>query len=259
MSIDAASIPARVEGDLLTEAARFAWDTFFDQANYDDGIPATVNAVDRGWQPLDLAATPDGSDGVQIVTVPTGRPDIPTLSSAVHFYTGEVEGRSTLAIAFRSVDEPTPEATALEFGFIGAQVGVWPEGTPKAGQPLYGWDVYQLAHAPAVAEALAYAQGAGIEQILIAGHSLGGILGELTTARLLLQGPFADLADRTVTMTFGQPGSPEDVSGANVFNLVHTDDLVARLSDLSPPFQAGGAARPLKPRVAGIASHSVTT
>jgi pimeloyl-ACP methyl ester carboxylesterase len=180
---------------------------------------------------------------VQIVTVPTGREDVTSLSSAVHFYTGEVEGKRTLAIAFRSVDEPTPEAAAFEYGFIGSVVGTWPEGTPKAGQPLFGWDVYQVGHAPAVVEALTYAQTHGIEQVLIAGHSLGGILGELTAARLLTQIPFAGLADQTITMTFGQPGSPEDVSGANVFNIFHTDDLVARLSDLSPLFQAGGAAR----------------
>jgi hypothetical protein len=243
MSSDDAGPTTEVSGDLLTESARFAWDTFFDHADYAEAYELpTGDAVDRGWQPLALAATPD-SPGVQIVTVPTGREDVPTLSSAVHFYTGEVEGKRTLAIAFRSVDEPTDAGRALEFGFIGSIVGTWPEGTPRAGQPLYGWDLYQLAPAPAVAEALAYAKATDVEQILIAGHSLGGILGELTTSRLLLQGPFSDLTDQTITMTFGQPGSPEDVSGANVFNIFHTDDLVARLSDLSPLFQAGGATR----------------
>jgi hypothetical protein len=70
MSSDNAGPTTEVSGDLLTESARFAWDTFFDQADYAEAYELpTGDAVDRGWQPLALAATPD-SPGVQIVTVP---------------------------------------------------------------------------------------------------------------------------------------------------------------------------------------------
>ena len=72
---------------------------------------------------------------------------------------------------------------------------------------------------------------------------------ELTVARLIadpaspLGAAAALLAEKTITMTFGSPGSTADASDLGVFNLFHSDDLVARLSDLSPVFQQGGVAR----------------
>jgi hypothetical protein len=226
-----------VSDELLTEAARFGWDTFFDRADYaEDAELPFGDAVDRGWTPL---ALPSLIDGVQVVSLQDLSPVFPDLSTAAHFYEGSVEGKDTLAISFRSVAEPTDQGRAAEFAFIGTALGAGPDG-----KPIYGWDYYQQAHAQAVASALQYASDPsnGIDQILITGHSLGGILAELTTKRLLLD-HFPDLVDRTMTITFGQPGSTEDVSGANVFNVYHTDDLVARLSDLSPLFQTADAAR----------------
>jgi hypothetical protein len=39
--------------ELLTEAARFGWDTFFDRAGYaEDAELPFGDAVDRGWTPL---------------------------------------------------------------------------------------------------------------------------------------------------------------------------------------------------------------
>lgn len=240
MSSDGSAIPSKVRDDLLTEAARFAWDTFFDQADYDEAFELpTGDAVDRGWQPLDLT-TAGVTGGVQVVALQDAfGPAAPPLSTAAHFYVGEVEGKRTLAIAFRSVDEPDDVGRAAEFAFIGA-----PITNPETGQPGFGWDLYQLAHQGAVRAALDYASDAGnqIDQVLIAGHSLGGIIGELTTSRVLLD-EYPNLVAKTITMTFGQPGSQDDVSAAQVFNIFHTDDLVARLSDLSPLFQDGGAAR----------------
>lgn len=219
---------------LLTEAALFGYDTFFDEAGYtgspDQPLLPDGNALDRGWQPLD-AVVPGG---VQVVGLDDLAPGVP-FSSAAHFYVGELEGRRTLAIAFRSTDEGPPE-----FAFQAATLGQNPDGTP-----IYGWDLYQAAHAEAVAAALAYAQDAshGIERILIAGHSLGGVIAELTTARVLGSPAFAGLADRAEIVTFGSPGSVASPEAGALFNLIHSDDLIPRLSDLSPLFVAAGIGR----------------
>ena len=238
MTTDSPDAVNGVSGDLLTEAARFAWDTFFDRADYEEAAELpTGDAVDRGWTAL---AQPGLTEGVQVVRLRDAfGPAVPDLSTAAHFYQGQVEGKQTLAIAFRSVDEPDDAGRAAEFAFIGA-----PITNPETGQAGFGWDLYELAHRGAVTAALAFAADPanGIDQILIAGHSLGGIIGELTTKRALLDG-FPDLADRTITMTFGQPGSQEDVGAAQVFNGIHTDDLGARLAGLIPLFRGGGAAR----------------
>ncbi len=235
-----------VANPLLVESSLFAYDTFFSEPDYAGtaAMPklATGNAVERGWTPVDL---PGAANGVQTVDlsgfVP---PDSPiagaTITSAVHFYEGELEGKNTLAIAFRSTDEGD-----AEFAFQSSALPPNPLGAK------YGWDLYYALHAPVVAEALGLAAdpASGVEQVLITGHSLGGILAELTSARLLADpasplGSAAELlADKTLTVTYGSPGSTADASGLKVFNVYHTDDLVARLSDLSPLFEAGGAAR----------------
>lgn len=218
---------------LLVEAGLFAYDTFANVANYPStpSLPKlpTGNAVDRGWVPLALPglASPgvDLADVGLIVGQPAG-----TFTSAAHFYTGDLEGKNTLVVTYRSTDEPN------EFAFQGIEL-------PTGGR---GWDLYFAAHQDATVAALGYAANPAnaIEQVLISGHSLGGIVAELSTARLVGEGaPFAALADRTLLVTLGSPGSTEVVQGVEQLNLVHTDDFVARLSDLSPLFIQGGAAR----------------
>ncbi len=240
---------SRINGQLV-EAALFGYDTFADVGDY-PSTPAlpklpTGNAVDRGWVPVPELTLPDpenaninllespGVDradiGVQ-VGLPAG-----TFTSAAHFYTGELEGRNTLVITYRSTDEPN------EFGFQGLEIA----------PGVRGWDLYYAAHQEATVAALGYAVAStldadpenDIQQILFSGHSLGGIIAELSAARLVGDGaPFAPLADKTLLVTLGSPGSTETVEGVEQLNIVHTDDFVAQLSALSPLFSEGGVAR----------------
>jgi hypothetical protein len=234
-----------VANSVLLESALFSYDTFFSSADYAGtaALPklSSGSAVDRGWQPLSSAAAPGGVQTVDLSGFTKGTPlEGATITSAAHFYTGELEGKQTLVIAFRSTDEG-----AAEFAFQGAQLPENPAGAK------YGWDLYYGAHAPAVAQALALAANpqSGIEQVLITGHSLGAVVAELVVARLIqdpaspLGAAAALLAEKTITVTFGSPGSTADASDLDVFNLFHSDDLVARLSDLSPVFEQGGVAR----------------
>lgn len=217
----------------LVEASLFGYDTFADVADYPstEALPKlpTGNAVDRGWVPLALPGLEspgvDRADIGVLAGLPAG-----TFTSAAHFYTGELEGRQTLVVTYRSTDEDN------EFGFQGSEL-------PGGGR---GWDLYYLAHQDASVAALTYAAtpANGIEQILFSGHSLGGIIAELTAARLVGEGaPFAGLADKTLLITIGSPGSTETVDGVEQLNLVHTDDFVAQLSALSPLFIDGNVAR----------------
>lgn len=218
---------------LLIEASLFGYDTFADVANY-SSTPAlpklpTGNAGDRGWVPLALPGL--ASPGVDLADVGSsvGLP-ADTFTSAAHFYTGDLEGQNTLVVTYRSTDEPD------EFGFQGLEVA----------PGIRGWDLYFAAHQESTAAALTYAATPenGVEQIVFAGHSLGGIVAELSVARLIGESaPFAGLADKTVLVTLGSPGSTEVVTGVEQLNLVHTDDFVAQLSALSPLFIDGGAAR----------------
>lgn len=233
-----------VNHPLLVEAGYFAGDTFLNVPDHPpiEGAAPYPGPVSRGWEPVQVAGLIE--NGVQFVPLSVFNPDIP-FSTAAHFYTGEVEGERTLAIAFRSTYEETngqfdPAKTELEFAFQGSTVA---PGT-------YGWDLYQRAHEAAVRAALDQVEASrededpnnDIDQVMITGHSLGGIIAELQTARVL-EKDYPELLDDTITFTFGSPGSTEDVAEANIVNLIHTDDLVARLSDLSPIFQAGNVGR----------------
>ncbi|BCX17420.1 MAG: hypothetical protein KatS3mg117_1102 [Geminicoccaceae bacterium] len=141
---------------------------------------------------------------------------------------GELEGAKTLAIAFRGTDEGD-----REFAFQGGR-------DPATG--AFGWDAYAAAHAPLVVAALQYAGNPanGIERILLTGHSSGGIIAEQLTHAVVAPTPLAAI---TQTITFGQPGSRGTSGFADMLHVVHSDDFVARLSDLSPLFAFFGVRR----------------
>ncbi len=226
---------------LLVEASLLSYDAYFDTAAYTDTrgllpVPA-ANAPVRGWTPLLLPGLEaPGVDKADLAPLLSGTPlGSATLTSAAHFYEGTLDGRKTVVLAYRSTDEGT-----AELAFQSARLPPNPFGAQ------YGWDLYYWLHAEASAAALDHAldPANGVEQVLITGHSLGGIIAELTAARLLGEGePYAQLAPETLVVTFGSPGSTASADNVNQVNIVHGDDLVARRFDLPSPFDAAGVDR----------------
>jgi Ca2+-binding RTX toxin-like protein len=88
---------------------------------------------------------------------------------------------------------------------------------------------------PLVLSALAYAQANGIEQVYVAGHSLGGSMAEWFAAAA---GGYADAADlQFLIATFGSPGtrgapSPPAAIAYEVVNLQHSEDSIPDLNYL---------------------------
>lgn len=208
---NAATSPATNSTDLLLEAARLSQDAYANAAT----------ASSRGWTPLPFAGIAE--EGVQRVDVgalaglPAG-----AITSALHVYEGTPDGQSTLALAFRGTDEG-----ANEFAFQASPV---PAGNPLGAE--HGWDLYYAAHAPLIEAALKYAADHDLDRVLVTGHSLGGVLAELTAQRAVAG---SGLEDGTLTVTFGSPGSSENGdAGLDIVNVVHSDDLVPLLSEKSP-------------------------
>ncbi len=216
-----------VDNPLLVEAAALSNDAYFDTAFYRVKDSFLGTAPMRGWIPLELGTL--APKGVQLVDLASFAPeDLRPITSAAHVYVGELEGLETLAIAFRGTDEGD-----REFAFQGGY-------DPASG--AFGWDAYAAAHAPLVIAALQYAADPanGIERILLTGHSLGGIIAEQLTHAVVAATPLAAI---TETVTFGSPGSRGTSGFDDMLHLVHSDDFVARLSDLSPLFAAFRVAR----------------
>lgn len=216
-----------VDNPLLVEAVALSNDAYFDTPFYKVKDSFLGTAPMRGWVPLELG--PIAPDGVQLVDLsPLAPENLRPITSAAHVYVGELEGAKTLAISFRGTDEGDREF-AFQGGF-----------DPASG--AFGWDAYAAAHAPLVVAALQYAGNPanGIERILLTGHSLGGIIAEQLTHAVVALTPLAAI---TETITFGQPGSRGTSDFADMLHIVHSDDFVARLSDLSPLFAVFGVRR----------------
>lgn len=222
---------AGIQQPLLVEALLLSADASFDTAGHAPVPLLPADAVERGWTPLgtdELGPVPGLADGVQRLTLAEAPdPGVPgrtvEITTVAHVYEGVLEGERTVAIAFRGTDEGP-----AEFLF---QATASPDGAS------IGWDLYQQAHASLVAAALDQAEASGAGRVLIAGHSLGGAVAELSAQRGL---PGSGLEDRAVTVTYGNPG-PEapagpdiGTEGLEILNLVHSDDLIPLLGERSP-------------------------
>jgi hypothetical protein len=125
----------------------------------------------------------------------------------------EVDGRTTVALAFRGTDERS-------------------ELLMQAG----AWDDYERAHRSLVKAVSTYVE-AGIadgtvDQLVMTGHSLGGLIAEAAAAEEITD---PSVAQATTVVTFGSPGSPADLpSGVAALNFVHAGDRLADLQDELP-------------------------
>ena len=204
-------------------------DTLLAQAAYlseQAYAPTTEPFKALGYRTIELDGLTVDGEQMRDIGALAGQPP-GTFTSHAYLVEGTIEGERTVALVFRGTDEGGPE-----FAF---------QGSPLPGGAGFVWDLYQQAHAPLAAAALRYAAESGAERFLVTGQSLGGIIAELTVARVVAA---SDLADRSVLVTLGSPGSTAEVPGdIATFNLVHSDDIVAQLSRLSPLFQLFDAAR----------------
>jgi len=163
---------------------------------YDDDTNAAEAA---GWAPV--------NNGIHSVT-----PSLAAERSVLHAYAADLDGTRTLAIAFRGTDNTLELATQIA-----------------------RWDEYYEAHQPFVRQLLDWGRENGIEQVLVTGHSLGGILVEQMAAT---DGDFSGLARDAYYVTFGSPGSTANGTGRKLVNFVHTGDIVARFD--GPPLGREG-------------------
>ncbi len=197
-------------------------------------------AVENGWRTvssaeLDLAPAGGGNFGPE--------PSLPGVSTLMYSF---VNG------SYQAVDPENPfllfgpsEANALVLtGIVGSKrtLQVTFRGTDQAadfGDYANFFDHYKK-FAPLTSALKLYVQSEGIEQILVAGHSLGGAMAQIFAREF---GTVLD-ADAIQVFTFGSPGAePSLPSSANQINFFRSGDPVAALApDLSDPASPLGEA-----------------
>jgi pimeloyl-ACP methyl ester carboxylesterase len=189
-------VPAAVElpGSFVQELSQLA--VFAYDAN-------TSAAEAHGWIPIEV---PGYAPGVQ-----SGRPD-PALSytSYAYAYYAVIDGIKTAAIAFRGTDPAND--TISEFITQVAR-----------------WDEYYAFHQPFVRGVLAWAAREGIDQVVVTGHSLGGIIAEEFAANDI---GYNALARDAYVVTFGSPGCPEEAQTDRLLQFVHTGDPVPNFDNI---------------------------
>ena len=193
--------PTPLADNLLLAAAKIA---NFAYENINEG------ALKENWQPIinptltSFYGAAANQAGVQVVA------PFPFLTSAVHAYIGNSQGTPVLAIGFRGTAEDNRIFSVAE---IMRQPG--------------NWDKYYEAHFDYLKALFEWAS-VNNHKVIVAGHSLGGILAEYLAADQRL----ASYTDDTFFVTFGSPGSPENApSDAKIFNFVHNNDFVAAIDE----------------------------
>ncbi len=165
-----------------------------------------TQAIEDNWLPinsLDLQKIAGFSNGVH-----SGFP-LPLLDTSAHAYAGILDGVPTVAIAFKGTDQPSVE--------IVGQVG--------------RWDSYYQFHKPFVEAVLEWSKQTKETfpnlQVIVTGHSLGGVIVELMAAD---KNNLGVIAEQAHYITFGSPGSSaKAASDTKLLNFVHWDDPVPKL------------------------------
>lgn len=200
--------------NLFAEAAQLA------DESYGSGFASTSAARIRGWHAvsaMELGIAPiSTSNGATQYTFANGLfQSLSSISSEADatVLTGIVGGKQTLAVTFRGTDD-----TFLN----GSDVPDWlnPARHYQALKPLTG-------------AVLSYVKTAGIEKVLISGHSLGGAMAQLFTAENI------GVYDVN-TFTFGSPGADQGNWSSSTSNFIHTLDPVPPAGGLAGYLQAGG-------------------
>lgn len=202
------------DNSLYAEAAQLAVEAYTD----------TTNAVSppRNWHAvsaMELGIKPfsDPSDALQYsFTDGLYRASIPTVAGGEDDATvlsGVVDGKQTLAISFRGTDQI--------LGSTSDVIDYFPFETAYAKlQPL-------------VTALKPYIQSAGIEKVLIDGHSLGGALAQIFTNESL------GVSD-VDTFTFGSPGADVGNNASFTTNFIHTGDIVPTLGSAKAILPSAG-------------------
>lgn len=226
--LEPATLPF-VEGSLLAEAGLLARDAYLSPF---DAVPYE-RPIDRNWialTPDDLAVPASGAgfsfgNGLYAASVPGT-----DFNTAAYAYIGNLDGKITIALAFRGSDEP---------GEVRAEIQAAASG--QATEYFNNYYNQTATFVTSVADAAingltAYGQ---VDQLLVTGFSLGGILAESFAARVTDQQ--SELSEKSAIFTFGSPGSPDFAQGGQIINFGHDDDPISIGSALSPALDPEGA------------------
>lgn len=187
-------------GNIFADAAALA-------ANAYNDTPASAAL---GWQPLgaaELGLAPAGSFNAGTYTFSNGiyvGTDA-TNSAVAHLYVGELDGETTLALAFRGTDE-IPGDLPDHVHFV---------------------DHYAQFE-PLIAAVQSYADDVGVDRVLVTGHSLGS---SMVATAMVEEGWVNDPKYLGVAIaSHGTDASVAETAPAEVTNLVnfiHTQDFLA--------------------------------
>ena len=173
---------------------------------------STLAAEAAGWTPVTIPGTSSAISGAY---------ELGTVESNVHFYEANVDGERTLAVAF-SGTQPGPDVPIaggiITLGRFVQQIGFWD-------------DLYQ-DHSDEIAAVLNWAESDladedPFDNLVVTGHSMGGILTEFMLADEQLS-PYR-LIDGATGVTFGSPGSPDRSLTDRIINFTTLGDPVAML------------------------------
>ncbi|MBK9362776.1 MAG: hypothetical protein IPM99_17480 [Rubrivivax sp.] len=213
-SIESTSVALpKINGNILVELAKLS------AVAYKADVLNLPDHLKIDWKPLTAnmlaAAGFDDISGLNghIQTVPV----LDVFESRAHAYVGEVDGKPTVVLAFAGSEELNNETWSdSKMAEILSQVGRWGD--------------YFDAHLKFVNSVVNWSNSQGY-QLLVTGHSLGGIITEITAKSL----EDTETAENAYFVTFGSPGSPADAGTYvdRILNFVRTNDPVPRTDGLA--------------------------